>query len=258
MSSPDFAFDTEFTLLDVGATGALVRSGGVRPCVLAYLEQAGPESAVLEWPEDAGPEHAFEEARRWLRGLRPVAYAFVAAMCRNGEETVYLRGNEKVREGAQLGLALFTSTGAIRGSLYPVRQGPTGHTLGVPTPTDADSADWCPIGDVWSNPFCLGDTVRFLPPARAVEPDSPLWKAMVDLTKLRVQTDRYKSQEYMLFLDDLRNGLFVVAGRSTSDPMMVALKPRTTYNPLGYLVAHASKLALVEAEETSSEGGSSQ
>jgi hypothetical protein len=145
----------------------------------------------------------------------------------------------------------------VRGALYPIRDGPTGRTLGVPTITDSDTTDWCPIGDVWSNPFCAGDTVRFKPPERAVDPSSPLWKAMVDLTKLRVQTDHYRSQEYMLFLDDLRNGVFTVAGRSPTDPMVVALKPRTTYNPLGYLIVHASKLALTEGDEAQSGAGGS-
>ena len=257
MSAPQFPFETEFTLLDVGATGALVRTGGVRPSVVAYHADRGPESAILEWPADAGPGEAFEEARRWLRTVGPVAYAFVGVLRHNADGTVFASAGEKPGDGSLLGLALRAAQGEVRGALYPIKEGPKGRSLGVPTITDSDTTDWCPIGDVWANPFCAGDTVQFRPPERAVDPSSPLWKAMVELTKLRVQTDLYKSQEYMLFLDDLRNGVFTVAGRSPTDPMVVALKPRTTYNPLGYLIVHASKLALAPDDEAHNRPGGS-
>ncbi len=249
MSSPQFAFETEFALLDVGATGALVRSGGVRPSVLAYDAQGGVDSAVLEWPETDAPSEAFEEARRWLRGLKPVAYAFVAILRREESGIVYLRSGEKAGEGCMLGICLQVSDGTVGGALYPIKNSAGGATLGVPTHTDSESTDWCPIGDIWSNPFCIGDLVSLRPPERAVDPESPLWRAIVDLTKLRVQTDRYRSQEYMLFLDDLRNGIFMVAGRSAVNPVQVALKPRTTYNPIGYLVVPASKLMLFDGQD---------
>jgi len=251
VASREFSFDTEFTLLDVGATGALVRSGSVRPSVLAYDGHGGVDAVVLEWSEEAGPEEAFEAARRWLRQAEPIAYGFVVLFTREEGKPVYLRASDRPGEGSVLGLCLYSNDGAVRGALYPVRRGPTGSTLGVPTITDSETSDWCPIGDIWANPFCVGDIVSFRPPERAVDPESPLWKAIVDLTKLRVQTDRYKSREYMLFLDDLRNGVFAVAGRSAADPMQVALKPRTTYNPLGYIVVEASKLLLISRQERS-------
>lgn len=249
MPASEFAFDTEFTLLDVGATGALVRSGGVRPSVIAYDGEGGVDTAVLEWPADVEPGDIFEETRRWLRNRKPAAYGFVALIRRDNENTEILRPGEKPGEGVALALCLCSSDGAVKGALYPIKLGSSGLTLGVPTITDRDTTDWCPFGDIWSNPFCVGDVVAFRPPERAVDPETPLWKAIVELTKLRVQTDRYRSQEYMLFLDDLRNGVFTVAARSPSEPLQVALKPRTTYNPLGYIVAHASKLRLVEPRD---------
>jgi len=255
LPSAQFAFDTEFTLLDVGATGALIRSGGVRPSVVAYDAEGGVDTVVLEWAEDADAAEVFEETRRWLRDRNPVAYGVVALLRRQDGELRFLRAEERGTEGDLLGLCLCASDGQVRGVLYPVRTAPTGPMLCAPSQSDRDNTDWCPIGDIWSNPYCVGDTVGFRPPERAVDPETPLWKAIVDLTKLRVQTDRFRSQEYMLFLDDLRNGIFTVVGRSPVDPMQVALKPRTVYNPLGYVVVHASKLRLIEGRtQTVGEG----
>lgn len=258
MPSPQFAFDTEFTLLDVGATGAVIRSGGVRPSVIAYDADGGVDTVVLEWANDAEVREVFEETRRWLRDRTPVAYAVVALLRRRDGGIVFLRGDERGADGDLLGLCLCASDGQVRGVLYPIRRGPTGSMLGAPAQGDRDNADWCPIGDIWSNPFCVGDIVAFRPPDRPVDPETPLWKAIVELTKLRVQTDRFRSQEYMLFLDDLRNGIFSVVGRSPVDPMQVALKPRTVYNPLGYLVVHASKLRLIEGRSPAPEEGSAK
>lgn len=246
MSVPEFVFETEFTLLDVGATGALVRSGGVRPTVMAYDGQGNVESAVLEWQDDVPPEDVFEEARRWLRDLRPVAYGFVGLLQREGDGMAMLRTTSSPPEGALLGLCLRASDGTVRGALYPVVHRPAGAVLGTPSVTGPDDTDWCPIGDIWGNPFCVGDIVQFRPPNRAVDPASPLWKTIVELTKLRVQTNRYRSQEYMDFLDDLRNSIFEVASRVPPDPLLVALKPRTTFNPVGYVLAHSTELVLLK------------
>ncbi|NUQ70706.1 MAG: hypothetical protein HUU17_07780 [Chthonomonadales bacterium] len=252
MSASQFAFDTEFTLLDVGATGALVRSGGVRPAVLAYHSDGSPECVVLEWPEGAGAADAVEAARRWLRERRPLAYGFVSAFTRADGAVHLIRSGDRPGDGAVLGLVLRSVDGAVQEALYPIRIGLSGATLGVPISASSASVEWCPIGDIWTNPFCIGDTVRFRPPERAVDPSSALWKSVVELTKLRVQSDLYKSSEYMLFLEDLRNGLFTVAARAAHDPMEVVLRTRTVYNPLGFLVAHASKLVLANDEETTS------
>jgi hypothetical protein len=117
----------------------------------------------------------------------------------------------------------------------------------MPTVTDARVCDWHPLGDLWANPFCVGDTVRFKQGERPVDPSSHLWKLMVELTRMRIQDDQEHSEEYMGFLDDLRNGIFVVAARSQRDPEMVVLKPRTEFNPLGAITVPARSLTLGEA-----------
>ena len=245
MSSPDFIFETEFTLLDVGATGALIRSGGIRPTVIAYTQELGAESVVLDWSEGFDPTDAFEDARRWLRSLDPVAYAAVSVIERNGSFTRYLSASDRPSDKCLLSLALFSADGQVRGLLYPIRTGES-LSLGAPTLTEHEDTDWCPIGDVWANPFCVGDVVKLKPRERALDPGSQLWKSVVDLTKMRIQTDENRSPDYMAFLDDLRNGIFCVHGRPSANSLRVTLKPRTAYNPLGFITADASKLVLID------------
>lgn len=112
---------------------------------------------------------------------------------------------------------MFTEDGATRGLLYPIRKSGGTISYGTPTITNETTTDWCPLGNVWANPFCLGDVVRFKPRERAVEPSSPLWRAVVELTRMRIHEDQDSSDEYMAFLDDLRNGIFVVSGRPPRD-----------------------------------------
>ena len=50
----------------------------------------------------------------------------------------------------------------------------------------------------------------------------------------------------MSFLDDLRNGIFVVAGRPNNNLAQVMLRPRTHFNPLGTLHIDADRLILTE------------
>ncbi len=247
VSAPDFVFETEFTLLDVGATGALIRSGGVRPSLVAYTEGAGAESVVLEWSPDEDPALAFEEARRWLRALDPVAYAAVAVIGRQMDGTRLLSSTERPQDGSLLAVAMFSADGQARGLLYPIGVSHEGIALGMPTATEAEDTDWCPIGDIWANPFCIGDLVRLKPRERALDPSSNLWKAIIDLTKMRIQADESRSTDYMAFLDDVRNGVFTVAGRPANNGLRVMLKPRTMYNPIGFIVLDASKLILIDA-----------
>ena len=247
MSAPDFVFDTEFTLLDVGATGALIRSGGVRPLLVAYTEASGAESVVLDWSSDEDQTAAFEEARRWLRSLDPVAYASVAVIARQRDGTHLLSATERPTEGAQLAVAMFSAEGQSRGLLYPITVSAEGVALGIPAATEPEETDWCPIGDIWANPFCVGDLVRLKPRERAIDPSSALWKAIIELTKMRIQGDESRSTDYMAFLDDVRNGIFTVAGRPASNGLRVMLRPRTMYNPLGFITMDASRLMLMDA-----------
>lgn len=248
LSSPDFIFETEFTLLDVGATGALIRSGGIRPTVVAYTQSLGAESVVLDWSGESDPLPAFEEARRWLRSLDPIAYAVVSLIERNGAQARFISANEEPPDSAMLALALFAADGQGRGALYPIKVA-DGVSLGPPTMTEVEDTDWCPIGDIWANPFCVGDVVRLKPRERALDPSSQLWKTLVDLTKMRIQADEYRSPDYMAFLDDLRNGIFAVAGRPRTGGLRVTLRPRTTYNPIGFITVDANKLVLVDSPE---------
>jgi hypothetical protein len=250
VSASDFIFETEFTLLDVGATGALIRSGGLRPTIVAYVEGSGPESTVLEWDRDDDAGIAFEDARRWLRALDPTAYALVAVISRDAINTRFRSASAPPSEGSLLSVAMFTAEGQSRGILYPIRLGSDGLSLGMPTATDVETTDWCPLGDIWANPYCEGDIVRLKPRERAMDPASPLWKAIIELTKMRIQSDQFRSQDYMAFLDDLRNGVFRVAGRPVPDGLIVTLRPRTTYNPIGHLTIEASKLLLVDPGES--------
>jgi hypothetical protein len=63
---------------------------------------------------------------------------------------------------------------------------------------------------------------------------------------MRIHDDQRNAEDYMAFLDDLRNGIFVVHGRPVDDPGRVLLKPRTVFNPLGMLNVDASRIILAE------------
>lgn len=128
-----------------------------------------------------------------------------------------------------------------------MRRTADGVSFGMPAVTDAELLDWCPIGDVWRNPFCVGDTVKFRARERAVDPAGPLWQAVVELTRLRIHEDQAGADEYMAFLDDLRTGVFVVAGRSREDAGRVLLRPRTVFNPVGTLNVEAGRVMLADA-----------
>ena len=143
-----------------------------------------------------------------------------------------------------LSLAMFAQDGNTRAASYPIRRANGKLSLGMPTVTDAETTDWRPLGDIWANPFCVGDLVRFRPLERAVEPESQLWKSIVELTRLRIHDDQPNADEYMGFLDDLRNGIFVVSGRAPGQPDRVFLRPRSNFNPLGTLNIEAHRLAL--------------
>ena len=155
--------------------------------------------------------------------------------------------------GDLLAIAMFAEDGAARGLLYPIRKSAGALSFGAPTVTDEATTDWCPLGNVWANPFCLGDVVRFKPRERAVDPSSALWRSIVELTRMRIHEDQDNADEYMGFLDDLRNGVFVVSGRPPRDPLGVQLRPRTVFNPLGTLTVPAGRLMLDERAPSESE-----
>lgn len=245
MSDQEFSFEAEFALLDVGATSSMLRTGAVRPTVVVFTRDAGLTSIALDWNETQTVERAFEEARRFARDWRTVSYALIVHYARDHGHVEYILPGEHAPIGFEfLGLAMFDEAGNARGVSYPVRRTGGKLSFGMPIVTDAETTDWCPIGDIWGNPFCAGDTVKFRSRERAVDPSSPLWQAIVELTRMRIHDDQSQADEYMSFLDDLRNGIFVVHSRPAADPGRVLLRPRTTYNPLGMLNVEASRILL--------------
>lgn len=245
-----FDFEGEFAMLDIGVTSTLIRSGTVRPTVIAYASSADMESVVLDWSGAEGVSGAFEEARRFLREREPAAYAVVAEIAvENGQPRFLLPHEAPPLAGDYLALTMTADDGFGRGLRYPVSRTGGKPAFGMPIVTDGLSTDWCPIGDVWRNPFCVGDVVRFHVRDRVVDPTTPLWQTIVELTRLRIHEDQPNAEEYMSFLDDLRNGIFVVAGRPSADSGAVHLRPRTVFNPLGTLTVEASRLTLVEGPE---------
>ncbi|MCC6731185.1 MAG: hypothetical protein IT208_17810 [Chthonomonadales bacterium] len=254
MSDDVFDFDAEWSLLDVGATSSVLRSGTIRPTVLAFSASAGVEAVALDWAPEDGPEAAFEEARRYVRDLDAVAHA-VLGIVTIADRTVRFTAPEEDTGAAAryLAIALQERDGGQRCCLYPVRRSAGRLSLGTPTLAEGENSDWAPLGDVWSNPFCRGDRVKFRPREHAVEPGTPLWQAIVDLTRMRIHDDQECAEEYMSFLDDLRNGVFLVEGRPADRPEQVRLRPRTVFNPLGIVRAEASRLTLVEGSPSAVE-----
>ncbi|MGC8667406.1 MAG: hypothetical protein ACP5VE_04725 [Chthonomonadales bacterium] len=244
-----FDFEGEFSLLDIGATSSLLKTGSVRPTVLAYTQNMGVEAVSLRWNDDTTVAEALEQARRYLRELQPLAYGIIAHISRQKGALIYHQPEVSAPPGSNdfLAIALFARGGIARAVTYPIRRNLDRIALGMPSVTDADTTDWMPLGDLWNNPFCAGDLVRFRLHDRPVDPSSPLWQKVVDLTRLRIQEDQPNADDYMAFLDDLRNGIFRVAGRSDGHPNRVLLRPRTVFNPLGTLTVEASRLTLMEA-----------
>ncbi|HSV73413.1 MAG TPA: hypothetical protein VLH79_06615 [Chthonomonadales bacterium] len=247
MGDETFNFDAEFSLLDVGATSSLLRSGSIRPAVLLFEPTTGVEAIALDWETDEGAGRAFEDARRYARDRAPAAYAVIAEMSRaDGGVQFHLPHGPSEPGGQSLAIAMTAADGCTRGLIYPIRRSAGRISFGQPVATDEETTDWCPLGNPWANPFCQGDVVRFRQRDRAVDPSTPLWHAIVELTRLRIHEDQPNAEEYMSFLDDLRNGVFAVEGRSAGDPLHVVLRPRTLYNPLGTLCVAASRLLMAE------------
>ncbi len=247
-----FDFESEFSILDIGATTSVLRSGGVKPSILIFTEQEGVEAISLDWdaqPGDARPAMiAFEEARKYTRDKRPLAYGFIAQVARGTQGVEFRLPRLKYPAAAEsLGIAMFAQGGAVRGVTYQIRRSGGKVSFGMPNVEEGDIMDWCPFGDIWANPFCKGDLVRFRHRDKAVEPSTPLWQAIVDLTRLRMHDDPRGADEYMSFLDDLRNGIFVVEDRSPVAHDQVLLRPRTSFNPLGTISINASRLLLVDS-----------
>jgi hypothetical protein len=245
----DFNFEAEFSLLDIGSTSCMLQSGGLRPTAIAYTANTGMEAICLDWEEQDGPELAIENARRYLRSLDPVAYAFTAHICQNEDGMTYLLPGSRVQSNEYLLLLMYCMDGIARGARYPIRRAGNHISFGLPLITDSESTEWAPLGDIWNNPFCVNDIVHFAGRERAVDPSTPLWQAIVELTRIRIHDDQQHSEEYMTFLDDLRNSVFQVASRSTVHPDHVILRPRTHYNPLGSLEVEASRLVLSSASQ---------
>lgn len=258
MADEEFNFEAEFALLDIGATSSMLRSGGVRPTVLTFTAAAGVEATALDWSEPDGAPLAFEDARRYVREQQPVAYALIAHITKTSNLLTYhLPGSHPSPANEYLALAMFAEDGNARGVLYPLRRVEGKLSYGMPTITDAETTDWCPLGDVWGNPFCIGDRVRFRPRDRAVDPSTPLWNAIVELTRMRIHDDQAQADEYMSFLDDLRNGIFIVVGRPEDASDHVLLRPRTHFNPLGTMNVEASRLLMAERSSARVEAATS-
>ncbi len=248
MADQEFNFDAEFALLDVGATSSLLRSGTVRPTVLAFTAAAGVEAVSLDWHCDGTRASAFEDARRYVRDLGAVAYGLVAHLrrCDAGYKFM-LPGEDRTSAPESLAIGMVSSSGRLQSHVYPIRRSPGRSSFGTPEVSQTELWDWCPIGDPWGNPFCVGDTVRFIPRDRAVEPGSTLWNSLVEITRLRMHEDPDNSEDYATFLDDLGNGVFDVFGRPTNDWARIVLRPRTVFNPIGSLTVDASRVELINA-----------
>ena len=245
MAEHDFNFDAEFSLLDIGATSSLLQTGSLRPSALAYHEDGSMEAVALQWNINAGVNHAIEEARRYLRDQNPIAYAFVAHVSGSGDLITFLMPEDSPTPGSEsLMLTMFAQDGQARTVSYPIRRTQNGISFSQPTFTETDTTEWLPLGDIWNNPFCVDDLVKFKRNERPVDPSGTLWQAIVELTRLRIHDDQPQAEEYMSFLDDLRNGIFMVSGRPASNPSRVYLRPRTHFNPLGTLDVEASRLIL--------------
>jgi hypothetical protein len=231
VAEEEFNFEAEFALLDIGATSSMLRTGNVRPTLLAFTAEAGVEAIALDWNEeggDAAVHKAFEEARRYARDLRPVAYALIVHIYldnQNESLRFYLPGSATSASNDFLGLAMFAEDGSARSVLYPVRRTGGHISFGMPT--------------------VVADQFRHR--ERAIDPTTPLWQAIVELTRLRMHEDQANADEYMSFLDDLRNGIFVVAGRPEDDLGRALLRPRTSFNPIGTLNVDASRLLLTDS-----------
>lgn len=249
MAQEEFNFEAEFSLLDIGATSSLMRTGSVRPTIMAFSDKAAVEAVTLTWDDSTSIPKAFEEARRYVRDLDPAAYAVIAHVMRNNGSLDYHlpSRNPAPLTNDFLSLSMVSRDGNMRAVSYPIRHNEGKLSLGMPTVTDAETNEWRPLGDLWANPFCVGDTARFRLRERAVDPSTQLWVSIVELTRLRIHEDPANADEYMSFLDDLRNGVFVVAGRLDNDPGKVMLRPRTNFNPLGTLTVDASRLVLGES-----------
>src|SRR5262249_1191642 len=246
LAQVEFNFEAEFSLLDIGATSSLMRTGSVRPTVMAFSQNAAVEAVTLTWEDSTSIPRAFEEARRYVRDQDPTAYAVIAHLTRNNGTLDYHlpSRNPAPLTNDFLALSMVARDGNTRTVNYPIRHNEGKLSLGMPVVTDAETNDWRPLGDLWANPFCVGDIARFRIRERAVDPSTPLWTSIVELTRLRIHEDQENADEYMSFLDDLRNGVFVVAGRSESNSSLVNLRPRTNFNPLGTLTVDASRLVL--------------
>ncbi|MEP6755821.1 MAG: hypothetical protein ABJA67_09995 [Chthonomonadales bacterium] len=253
MAEYEFNFEAEYSLLDIGATSTMMRTGRLRPTLFAFTEASGVQSIGLDWSGPSGDPRqavrAFEEARRHARDLHPVAYAVIAHLTRHPDasHTIHLPNDEPPIGNEYLGVSMYASDGTGRSVIYPVRHSAGKVSFGMPLVEDGAVSDWCPVGDLWANPYCAEDVVRFRPRERAVDPSSPLWHSIVELTRLRMHEDPDNADEYMSYLDDLRNGLFVVAGRDGKELKQVHLRSRTNFNPIGLLRVDADRLLLVDS-----------
>lgn len=253
MAEYEFNFEAEFSLLDIGATSTMLRTGRIRPTLLAFTEETGVEAIGLDWSGSSGDPRqayrAFEEARKHARDLHPVAYAVIAHLTRHqdGSNSIHLPNDEPPIGNEYLGIAMYASDGTGRSVIYPLRHSSGKISFGMPLVEDGAVSDWCPVGDLWSNPYCAEDVVRFRPRERAVDPSTPLWHSIVELTRMRMHDDQENADEYMSFLDDLRNGIFLVSGRDQKNHKLVELKSRTSFNPIGTLKVDASRLLLVDS-----------
>ena len=102
-----FDFDTEFALLDVGATGEFITRSGLRPGVLAYRPDGGVQSLSLDVHPGADAEPAVDCARRWLRDGDHAAYAFVGELTRSkAAYSLACDVDQRPRGANYLGIAL--------------------------------------------------------------------------------------------------------------------------------------------------------
>src|SRR5262249_16029910 len=100
-----------------------MRTGSVRPTVLAFSQNAAVEAGTLTWEDSTSIPTAFEEARRYVRDLEPTAYAVIAHLTRyNGTVDYHLPSRTPAPlVNDYLALSMVARDGNTRAISYPIK-----------------------------------------------------------------------------------------------------------------------------------------
>lgn len=249
-----FQFEEAFADLEIGATSSFLKTGALRSTIIAISEEGVYQPIVLDFGAASNPGEVFEEARRYLiRSHHPIAYGFISQAWSYGmdQPTIsFIYDDRQKLQNEIIILVLWAQSGESRGMAFPVRR--KGETISFDRPWKPEYGPviLCPIGDIWRNPLCVGDLVRTRPGMRRlVEPGTELWETLIALIRLRIHGDQPHASEYQRCLDDIRNSIYIVHGRDRFHPGRLILRPRTLFNPLGFMVGEADSLILLQEGE---------